>query len=147
LTNKPRFGLFIAIVLKSRASTSGKFVVFTLNTFAVAPFTAPNMTLFNVFSRRTETSSTYKPVSDDEDKLLDEPTQTTKAQLEELKRANANLKRVLAVFAAFFLAFLALIAVKSWESHEDSLLFPRILNSPVPPSQQCPFYYARPDLY
>jgi hypothetical protein len=104
------------------------------------------MSLFNIFSRRSETSLTYKPVSDDEDKLLDEPTQTTKAQLEELRRANANLKRVLAIFAAFFLAFLALIAVKSWESHEDSLLFPRILNSPIPPSQQCSFYHARPDL-
>jgi hypothetical protein len=104
------------------------------------------MSLFNIFSRRNEASTTYKPVSDDEDKLLDEPIQTTNAELEELKRANANLKRVLAVFAAFFLAFLALIAVKSWESHEDSLLFPRILNSPVPPSQQCSFHHNRPDL-
>jgi hypothetical protein len=147
LTNKPRFGLFIAIVSQESCIHFQETRRFHADTFAVAPFTASNMTLFNVFSRRTETSSTYKPVSDDEDKLLDEPTQTTKAQLEELKRANANLKRVLAVFAAFFLAFLALIAVKSWELHEDSLLFPRILDSPVPPSQQCPFYYARPDLY
>lgn len=92
------------------------------------------MSLLNIFSRRNETSSTYNPVSDDEDKLLDEPTQATKAELQRLQQANTNLKRVLAVFAAFLLAFLALIAVKSWESHEDSLLFPRILNSPVPPS-------------
>lgn len=93
------------------------------------------MSLFNIFSRRNDASSTYNPVSDDEDKLLDEPTQTTKAELESLKQANANLKRVLAVFAGFFLVFLALVALKSWESHEDSLEFPRILNSPVPPSQ------------
>jgi hypothetical protein len=114
-----------------------------VNIVAVAAFAVPNMSLSNIFSPRTETSSTYKPVSDDEDKLLDEPIQTINAELEELKRANANLKRVLAVFAAFFLAFLALIAVKSWESHEDSLLYPRILNSPVPPSQQRPIYHAR----
>lgn len=96
------------------------------------------MSLLNNFSRRNEASSTYNPVSDDEDKLLDEPTQVTRAELERLQQANTNLKRVLAVFAAFFLAFLALIAVKSWDSHQDSLLFPRILDSPVPPSQQYP---------
>lgn len=96
------------------------------------------MPLLNFFSRRNEASPAYNAVSDDEHKLLDELEQATKAELERLKQANTNLKRVLAVFAAFFLAFLALIAVKSWESHEDSLLFPLILNSPVPPSQQCP---------
>lgn len=94
------------------------------------------MSLLNIFNRRNEASSTYNLVSEDEDKLLDEPVQTTKSELEKLKQANANLKRVLAVFAAFFLAFLALIAFKSWESHEDSLMFPRILKSPVPPSQR-----------
>jgi hypothetical protein len=94
------------------------------------------MFLFDIFSRRDETSSAYNPVLDDEDKLLDEPTQTTKAELERLKQANTNLKRVLAIFAAFFLIFLAIVAIKSWKSHEDSLLFPRILNSPVPPSEQ-----------
>lgn len=93
------------------------------------------MSLFNIFSRRDEILSTYNPVSDDEDKLLGEPTQTTKVELDRLKKANTNLKRALAVFAAFFLVFLAIIAIKSWKSHEDSLLFPRILNSPVPPSQ------------
>jgi hypothetical protein len=94
------------------------------------------MSLFNIFCRRDQTSPTYNLVSDDEDKLLDEPTQTIKAELERLKRANTNLKRVLAIFAAFFLVFLAIIAIKSWKSHEDSLLFPRIINSPVPLSQQ-----------
>ena len=94
------------------------------------------MSPFNIFGRRNEASPTYNPLSEDEDKLLDEPFQSIKAELKELKEANTNLKRVLAVFAVFFLFFLALIAVKSWQSHEDSLLFPRILKSPVPPSQQ-----------
>lgn len=94
------------------------------------------MSLLNIFTRRNEASPTYNPVSEDEDKLLDEPVQTTKAELERLKQANAYLKRVLAVSIAFFLAFLALIAFRSWESHEDSLMFPCILKSPVPPSQR-----------
>ena len=93
------------------------------------------MSFLNIFSRRDETSSTYNPVSDDEDVLLDEPTQTTKAELKRLKQAITNLKRVLAISVGFFFVFLALVAIKSWKSHEDSLLFPRILNSPVPPSQ------------
>ncbi|KAG9738213.1 hypothetical protein KCU73_g9792, partial [Aureobasidium melanogenum] len=59
------------------------------------------MYLLDIFNRRNEVSPTYNPVSEDEDKLLDEPVQTTKAELEKLKQANTNLKRVLAVFAAF----------------------------------------------
>ncbi|KAH0009838.1 hypothetical protein KCU78_g10560, partial [Aureobasidium melanogenum] len=105
------------------------------------------MSLLNIFNRRNEASSTYNLVSEDEDKLLDEPVQTTKAELEKLKQANANLKRVLAVFAAFFLAFLALIAFKSWESHEDSLMFPRILKSPVPPMPMNIQTFERNSLY
>ncbi|KAG9946164.1 hypothetical protein KCU85_g6709, partial [Aureobasidium melanogenum] len=105
------------------------------------------MSLLNIFSRRDEASSIYNPVSEDEDKLLDEPVQTTKAELEKLKRANANLKRVLAVFAAFFLAFLALIAFKSWKSHKDSLFFPRILKSPVPPMPMNIQTFERNSLY
>ncbi|KAH0294066.1 hypothetical protein M436DRAFT_72676 [Aureobasidium namibiae CBS 147.97] len=105
------------------------------------------MSLLNIFGRRNEASPTYNPVSDDEDKSLYEPTQATKAELESLKQANTNLKRVLAVVAAFFLAFLAIIAVKSWESHKDSLLFPRILGSPVPPMPMNVQTFERNPLY
>ncbi|KAI4729057.1 hypothetical protein E4T49_03198 [Aureobasidium sp. EXF-10728] len=104
------------------------------------------MPLLDIFGRRAA-APTYNPVSEDEDKLLDEPVQTTKAELESLKQANANLKRVLAVVAAFFLAFLALIAFKSWESHEDSLLFPRMLKSPVPPMPMNIQTFERNSLY
>ncbi|KAG9594525.1 hypothetical protein KCU77_g3788, partial [Aureobasidium melanogenum] len=105
------------------------------------------MSLLNIFSRSNEASPTYNLVSEDENKLLDEPVQTTKAELEKLKQANANLKRVLAIFAAFFMAFLALIAFKSWKSHEDSLMFPRILKSPVPPMPMNIQTFERNSLY
>ncbi|KAH0269168.1 hypothetical protein KCU91_g8900, partial [Aureobasidium melanogenum] len=105
------------------------------------------MSLLNIFSRRNEASPTYNPVSEDEDKLLDEPVQTTKTELERLKQANVNLKRVLVIFAVFFLAFLALMAFKSWGSHEDSLTFPRILRSPVPPMPMNIQIFERNSLY
>ncbi|THY84635.1 hypothetical protein D6C93_08472 [Aureobasidium pullulans] len=105
------------------------------------------MSLLNIFGRRNEASSAYNPVSEDEDKLLDEPTLATRLELEKLQQANANLKRVLGIFAGFFLAFLALVAFKSWETHEDSLLFPRILKSPVPPMPMNVQTFERNSLY
>ncbi|THX81991.1 hypothetical protein D6D04_03776 [Aureobasidium pullulans] len=105
------------------------------------------MSLLRIFGPRNEASSAYNPVSEDEDKLLDEPTLATRLELEKLQQANANLKRVLGIFAGFFLAFLALVAFKSWETHEDSLLFPRILKSPVPPMPMNVQTFERNSLY
>lgn len=94
------------------------------------------MTQFNFFGRRNETQPAYSQVFEDEDKLLDEPTHATSAELEKLKRANANLKRILGIIAGFFVTFLALIAYKGWHSRGERLMYPQILKTPVPQSKE-----------
>ena len=87
---------------------------------------------FARFARRKDHDQQYGQVSEEEDKMLPEQTQSN-AGLVELQRSNKNLKRILGILIATFLVFAALLLLR--EHRTDKLMIPQLLRTPVPPSQ------------
>lgn len=95
------------------------------------------MPYFSLFGQQNGHGRIYAPVSEEEDKMLEDDAQHSQhsEELQSLQHSNKKLRILLTSAAVGFCLLLGLFVLRNWQHATRANLIPQILRTPVPQSK------------